>query len=546
MKRYLKCTTYLVGQIRPDQGRPSTQYAGWRSRICFGMILALSGISIANAYQFSPEDQDLSIRWDNTVKYSGAYRVMKPSTDLDKDVNLSNGDNNLRNGFVSNRADLLSEFDASYKNVGMRLSGASWYDSVYDSEKFDSQTKVWMGKNAELLDGFAYGKANIGNDMEGSIRAGRHSILWGETLFMGANGIAGAQQPIDLIKLLMVPSSQFKEIIRPVNQVSAQLQINRNLSVGAYYQLEWRQSLIPPSGSFLSNVNFVGYGSQFLYAGNKAATFVRGPDMPGQNSGQGGLELKYRIPSHDLDLGLYAVRFNDKAPTLYVKPSTMQLMDAYHDGVQAYGVSASTTIGDWNVATEFSGRVNQDLVDDPQVIGTGVVANNNHNPLYPVGDTLHGNLSGIYLFGRNMLWDGGSFLGEAGWNHLIAVTENKAALETNTTRDALATRFIMEPSWFQVIPGLDISAPIGLGYNPYGRSAVLINFNGGTEYGGDWSIGLKGNYENTWKFGLTYTSFFGPTGGWLKPLNGVPNAVISFKQSLADRDFVAFNIMRTF
>jgi hypothetical protein len=31
-------------------------------------------------------------------------------------------------GYVNNRIDLLSEFDASYRNYGMRISGAAWYD----------------------------------------------------------------------------------------------------------------------------------------------------------------------------------------------------------------------------------------------------------------------------------------------------------------------------------------------------------------------------------------------------------------------------------
>jgi hypothetical protein len=46
-----------------------------------------------------------------------------------------------------------------------------------------------------------------------------------------------------------VPNSQFKEIARPVGQVSTQVQISPTLSVGAYYQLEWRKSRLPAAGS---------------------------------------------------------------------------------------------------------------------------------------------------------------------------------------------------------------------------------------------------------------------------------------------------------
>jgi len=57
-----------------------------------------------------------------------------------------------------------------------------------------------------------------------AFRAGQYALQWGETLFFGANGIAGGQAPVDVIKALSVPGTQFKELIRPTEQLSASIQ----------------------------------------------------------------------------------------------------------------------------------------------------------------------------------------------------------------------------------------------------------------------------------------------------------------------------------
>ena len=118
---------------------------------------------------------------------------------------------------------------------------------------------------------------------------------------------------------------------------------------------------------------------------------------------------------------------------------------------------------------------------------------------------------------------------------------NAAALDPNTSRDAYGLRFILEPQWFQVMPQLDLSVPIGLGYNLHGNSSVVQQFNGGTRKGGDLSIGLKGTYQQKWRFSLNYTHFLGAEGAALGA-----DAHLTFKQSLADRDFVSLSVQTSF
>lgn len=515
-------------------------------------LLALTGASVAHAFEFDTGSGDVKARWDTTLKYSNAWRVEKRSDVVTGDINQDDGDRNFSRGLISNRLDVLTEFDASWRNrMGLRLSGAGWYDSVYRrsnannsaatinqvsaaADQFVGETRQVHGRKAELLDAFLYATGDQGN-----LRLGKHSILFGETLFFGANGIAAAQSPIDIIKLLSVPNSQFKEIVLPVNQVSGQLQLTDTLSAGAYYQFEFRKNRIPGVGSYFSGADVLGPGTErFLFAPGVGVPRIADGDA--RDSGQGGLQLKWRPRGLDVEFGFYAVRFHDKNFQVYLRPVTGNLQMVYAQGVRSYGASFSTEVGGFNLAGEASVRRNTPLVSGPVVdlVGNG---DGSANPLYAVGNSAHANLSGIFFLNSSPIWNNASIVAELAWNRRLSVTRNVAEIDPNTTRDALGTRLVFEPQWFQVGPGLDLSAPIGLGYNFKGSSSVVQLFNGGVKHGGDLSIGLKGTYQQKWTGGITFTHYVGVAGTALGS-----DANLSFKQNYADRDFISLSLQRTF
>ncbi|MFN3984542.1 MAG: DUF1302 domain-containing protein [Rhodocyclaceae bacterium] len=514
----------------------------------------------AGAFQFDTGNPDLRVRWDNTFKYSNAFRVKSRSDLLVADVNYDDGDRNFGRGLISNRIDWLSEFDVRYRDVGLRLSGAAWYDSVYNRrndndspftnnalsvphDRFTRQTRKLHGRKGELLDAFAYANVDLG-DMRANLRAGRHSLVFGETLFFGANGIADAQGPIDIIKLLTVPSTQFKEVLRPVNQMSGTLQINSALSLGAYYQFEWEESRLPGVGSYLSNIDWVGPGTESLLAG-PGVLWRKIADVTPRDSGQGGLQLRITPDGSDIEYGLYVARYHAKTPSgFYFDPVTESIRTVYGEGIRTFGASATTSIGQLNLATEVSLRKNAPLNSDP-VISIGQTADNRGNIGYAVGNTAHANLSGIYVLQPGALWGGGAVVAELAWNRVLSVDKNREALDPNTTRDAWGMRMIFAPAYFQVLPGLDLEVPIGLGYNLKGRSGAIGNFNGGASRGGDLSLGVNGTYQNTWKFGANYVHFFGGEFSFVTPQNS-PGPVLSFKQTRKDRNFVSFHLQRSF
>lgn len=528
-------------------------------RQLFGCAIALSLTGSSLAASFDTGNSDTKLRWDNTVKYSAAWRVKDQSDALIASPTHDDGDRNFRKGLISNRIDWLSEFDASYKDVGLRVSGAGWYDRVYNRRndndspatnnalsvpynEFTDATRDLHGRRVELLDAFVYGKASFG-DMSGTLRAGRHTLIYGESLFFGSNGIANAQGPVDIVKLLTVPSSQFKEVLRPVEQISGSLSINPNLSVGAYYQFKWHESKIPAVGSYLSSFDAVGDGTETAVPPGlvPGGLFIHAQDIEPRNSGQGGMQLRWTPEGSPVEYGFYAARYHDKTPTaLYLDPINNRSHWVFAEGIRTFGASATVSIGQLNLAAEASVRRNTPLVSDAQLM-LGQPADNDSHPLYAVGNSAHAQISGIYVLQPTALWGAGTVLGEIAWHRRTSVTKNAAALDPNTTRDAAALRVIFEPAYFQVVPGLDITVPIGVGWNFSGRSSVISNFNGGSSHAGDMSFGVNGTFQQVWQFGVNYVHFFGSEGTFLTSEN-----LLSFKQTLKDRDFISINFKRTF
>lgn len=543
-----------------------------RVALACGVAVACAGAGAADIATGNPE---LKVRWDTSVKYSNAIRLHDADPELigPAQANLDDGDRNFRTkGLVSNRLDLFTEADAVYKErFGARVSAAAWYDTLYNRgnkndspftvnsgsvapNQFTAGTRDLMGRKAELLDAFVFGGVDLG-DMNATFRLGRHAQVWGETLFFGANGIAGGMVPVDYVKLFTVPGSQFKEVMRPVNQVSGQLQVRPGLTFSSYYQFEWEPNRIPAAGAFSSFSDVFGQGRERLLWAT-GSYFSNAGDIKPPDSGQYGFQARLRPADLDADIGLYAIRYHQKDPNAYILPAAgpaffanqgtfgQRVGDfalAYHEGTRAYGASVSTTVGSANVGIEASVRDNAALVN-PGVFVFSPSTDNASNPAYPVGRTAHLNASLVQLLSPTAFWQGGTILAEVAWNRLLSVSRNPQSVDPNATRDALGVRMIFSPTYYQVLDGTDVSIPIGLGYNPRGRSSAVSLFNGGVDKGGDFSIGISANYQKKATFGITYTTYFGPTGAVLAPSNDR----LSFQQYYKDRSNIAASVQMSF
>lgn len=555
----------------PNTPRMQTRFT--RRPIASALTLLFTGVVAPSVFAMEIDvgNPDVKVRFDNTVKVSTAFRLEDRSPALSSCaacLNQNDGNNNLDKGLVSKRVDLLSEFDVTTRNFGLRVSGAAWYDGTYNSSndnntftsnsiprnEFPEATRKLMGRKAELLDAFIFGKGEVG-EMPASFRLGRHTLLWGESLFFGSNGIAGGQAPVDLVKLLSVPNAQFKETAMPTGKLSGQIQLTSDASVGAYYQYDWRKTRLMPVGAFLSTSDTLGDGAQRIIAGNPVApnppAFIAQPDMKPSDSGQYGLQLRLRNTDLDTDFGFYAIRYNATTPSNIYNtlagrppapvPSTYQWV--YAEGVKAFGASFAKTVGEFSLAGEVSVRRDAPLASVSQsiipAIGVNVGLNNTSNPGYAVGNTAHAQFSWLASLGPSFISNEASFLGEIAWNTRTSVTRNASMLNPNADKSATALRLVYSPTYRQILPGVDVSVPMGLSYTRGRSSAVGAGF--GVDRGGDINIGVTATYLNGWILALNYTHFYGPEGTTLDAANNA-----QYKQALKDRDFISLSIRNTF
>ena len=364
---------------------------------------------------------------------------------------------------------------------------------------------------------------------------------------------------------ISVPNSQFKEVILPVGQVSAQLQMTPTMSLAGYYQFQWNKSQLPAAGAFFSNIDILDFGGERILAGpplvpqGMPAAFYRSFDQFASDSGQGG--IAFRVRAFESDFGFYALRWHSKTPQVYIKPAILTnpggpptIVDpanfdprsgrigtyflTYPEAINTFGASASTSVGDFNFGGEVSFRSNAPLVSDAQTILPGVNANNSEHPLYAVGHSAHAQVSTLWTVPPSTLVREATMLAEVAWNRRNAITRNPSALDPNATRDAASMRALIEAIYRQVFPGVDLAVALGGSYT-WGRSSTVGAF--GVDKGGDWNVGVSATYLVQWRMGLSYTHYYGPAGTLLDNANH-----LSFAQSLADRDVVTLTLSTSF
>jgi len=534
----------------------------------------LSPYTVLNATTIDFGNRNISAVWNNTLKYSAGWRL----NDVDETVsgrninpNLDGGDHNFNKGLINNRVDILTEFDFRYKRkMGFRISAAGWYDKVYNDSndsnlnlptdppnilgvtngEFSPQTGDLHGRDTEILDAFVFGTTKVAGGYL-SAKIGQFAQLYGESLFFGANGVANAQASPDIIKALSVPGSQVKEILRPAQQIDVKYRINSQVTIGGYYMFEWEPARLPGSGSYFSFADHVGAGGNVVFFPdiftNTAAPLVmnRNADISPSDSGQFGLQAKYKYG--DTEFGLYVTNHHDKIPQFYMHPQPLadgpgSYSLVYAEDIETYGLSVSTLVGETNLAAEFSYRDNTPLMAVGNTVITPVgVGDGDENALYPVGSSFHLNVSAITLLNASALWDGATLLGEAIYNRVDSIDKNADQLDPNATRSHSAFRVQFTPEYFQVFSGVDLQVPMSLGYGISGRSSVLPVGTAPPKGIGDFNIGANLDFAKVWQAGISYTQYFGDAGAVLTPA-----ASLSYDQLHKDRDFISFNIKRTF
>lgn len=552
--------------------RPSFQVAAVAGA---AMLFALSCGS-AHAFEFDTGNPDLSVRWDNTLRYNYANRVESRDSKIGNSAVADEGTYSFNKGqTVANRLDVLTELDISWrKRWGARVSAAGWYDDAYGSVSHsnpnlplsaipsyvnhtysDYTQRFYHGPSGEILDAFVFGGFDLG-EVPVNAKLGRHSLYWGESLFLGGNmhSVAYAQNPLDLQKGFATPGVEAKELFRPLNQISGQAQITDTLSVAAQYMFEWESYRYPEGGTYLGPVDFAFNGPDRQFLSPQLGFATRGNPSEPKQHGEGGLSARWSPDWLDGTLGFYYRNFADKLPQTFITQAGRNISRynlIYTDDIDLYGVSLTKNIAGISFGSELSYRHNTPLNSTVLGIAPGLPAQGETKG--PRGNTFHGLLNAVGVIPKTPVFDTAAWAAELTWSRWDKVTSGQNLFYAEgfaacagrdkwdgcTTKDYFGAGFSFTPTWFQVWPGIDLYAPLTYAIGLKGNAATIF---GGNQGNGNYSVGLGVDVQQKYRFDLKYIDYLGhyrDNGTAVTTQNG-------FTTLLKDRGFVSLTFKTTF
>lgn len=487
---------------------------------CMGTMLQLS--PLAWAFTIDTGSPDFKIVWNNTLRYNWGMRMQDRDPLIANNAIFDQGDALFdRYDTITNRLDLLSEFDLLYRDrYGLRISAAAWYDHAYgdrgrsnpnalgtelvpnsyvDNEFTSYVKRYYAGPSGELLDAFVYGVFDLG-DTVWNVKAGRHALIWGESLFGNTHAISFSQVPSDGMKGVTNPGASAKETALPVAQISTIAQITPELSLLGQVGFEWEPTRIPEAGTY--------FGVDVV---NKGPNVNRLSPIEGE-AGDLGLGLKWSPEWLDGTLGFYARRFDDKNGWLAQDAGGGQTRAVYARDIDLLGVTLVKRFGQVLVGAELSYRF-----DDPLSSAGSAGPEGGYEGAR--GNTWHGVLNGIVSFSPSAVYDSAFLAAELAWNRLDRVTRNPqlywakgynpdcdsdATLKGCADKQFFSFGLAFTPEWTQVYPGVDLSVPL---FYSRGIEGNAPSNGGGVEDFTVYKIGLTAKVYSRHQFDLAYTGY---------------------------------------
>jgi len=470
----------------------------------------------------------------------------------------------------------IHDLELKYGDTGVFIRGKYWYDFetkdesrlLYDIDDHNRKTAA-QAAGAEILDAFIYHNYNLGS-LPGSVRVGKQVVSWGESTFIG-NSI-NSINPVDAAAFRR-PGAEIKEGLIPVNMLYVSQSLTDTISMEAFYQLEWDQTVIDNCGTFFapSDTAADGCNDRLVVAGADVApdasnntgapgnpVFIpRAGDRDARDSGQFGVALRWFAESlNDTEFGLYAMNYHSRTPSGSIivgtgAPQAARYFLEYPEDIRLYGVSFQTNVEGTALSGELSYRPNMpiginstDMTFASLRQGFSPVFTSGHGR-NAVGEEVAGyvrkpvtqaQVSAVQFFDRVLGASRLTLVGEVGYNHVSGISDDLGELRfgrdpvygigqlnPNTTCTAGVNTanpdqcnddgFFTSSSWgYRVRASLDYSN-VFAGVNLSPSIAWSHDVDG---YGPNFSegskavsLGLNADYQNTYNASLSYTDFFG-------------------------------------
>jgi len=380
-------------------------------KLPLAVAVSLLGSASANAVEFN--FGDLGVQLDNTVSYGVAWRTSDRDagqimggngaavgeTTYGSSYNYDDGTLNYSKGDIyTNVLKWSADLEVNYHNYGGFFRARAYYDAALmdndtDFKPLNEATKDAAGKGAELLDAYVWADYDIG-ETPVNLRIGRQVVSWGESTFIqgGINSI----NPVDA-SAFRKPGAELKEGLLPVNMVYTSIGLTADVTLEAFYQLEWEKTRTDPCGTFFSTADFVADGCGPVILGGIAderdmlafrdAEIEAGvplnarispmterleDDQP-KDSGQYGMAVRwYSEALGDTEFGFYHMNIHSRVPyingavTNYISGAQVNAnasydtkyplyQIAYPEDIQISGISfATSTEGGASISGEVS------------------------------------------------------------------------------------------------------------------------------------------------------------------------------------------------
>ena len=233
----------------------------------------------------------------------------------------------------------IHDLELKYGDTGVFVRGKYWYDfeTKDESRLFkdidDSNRKqAAQASGAEILDAFVYHNYDIAGQ-PGSVRLGKQVVSWGESTFI-QNSI-NSINPVDA-SAFRRPGAEIKEGLIPVNMFYISQSLTENLSMEAFYQIEWDQTVVDNCGTFFAQPDIIADGCDenlavlspalgalsgfaaaqgFGYQTTSEGVIVpRGGDRDARDSGQWGTAFRYFSEALDTEFGAYFMNYHSRTP----------------------------------------------------------------------------------------------------------------------------------------------------------------------------------------------------------------------------------------
>ncbi|MEP0068188.1 DUF1302 domain-containing protein [Pyruvatibacter sp.] len=199
-----------------------------------------------------------------------------PNTD-DRFLNFGAGD------LTSANIKANHDFQATWRNFTLFARATEFYDAVLNSSGsynrfgIDDNNREEVGRDVRLLDLYLSADFDLGS-LPINFRAGKQVISWGEGTFI-FNGI-NSVNPVD-VSAFRRPGVEIKEGLIPVWALYGSVGLPFDLSLEAFYQLDWEPFQLDPAGTPFAGSDVANANSSV--GGNQGVGFYSGSLRSGPN-----------------------------------------------------------------------------------------------------------------------------------------------------------------------------------------------------------------------------------------------------------------------